>query len=90
MRLDEPAIISRTELEESYVEEDLDQIRSAVDQTRAALAAKISVLESKLHSKVNALNPAEYVKTRPLSMLAVAVVCGVLLGLLARKHPRHA
>jgi hypothetical protein len=63
------------------VNENLDEVRHEIENTRFALADKIERLENKIeNTATTTLNPAYYVRTRPWPTLGVCAFLGWVIG----------
>jgi hypothetical protein len=70
--------------------ESLEDIRRDIENTRAALGDKISLLENKIETTANTtLNPAYYVRTRPWPTLGIITLASCWIGR-SLKKPRTA
>ena len=63
------------------MEQNLQDVRRDIEQTRIALGDKISLLEKKIETTKNTtLNPAYHVRTRPWPTLGIFVAAGWVFG----------
>jgi predicted RecB family endonuclease len=69
------------------VDNNLQEIRRDIEQTRVALGEKINRLTSRVETTTNTtLNPAYHVRTRPWPTLGITVAFGCLLGRFMRSR----
>jgi hypothetical protein len=63
------------------MEQNLQEVRRDIEQTRVALGDKISLLEKKIETTKNTtLNPAYHMRTRPWPTLGMFVAAGWVFG----------
>jgi hypothetical protein len=72
------------------VDENLQEVRRDIEQTRFALGEKISRLEQKIQTTKNTtLNPAYHVRTRPWPTLGMFVAAGWVFGRFMKSRWSH-
>jgi hypothetical protein len=72
------------------VDQNLEEVRRDIEQTRFALGEKISRLEQKIQTTKNTtLNPAYHVRTRPWPTLGMFVAAGWVFGRFMKSRWSH-
>jgi hypothetical protein len=72
------------------VDQNLEEVRRDIEQTRFALGEKISRLEQKIQTTKNTtFNPAYHVRTRPWPTLGMFVAAGWVFGRFMKSRWSH-